>query len=93
MRLIETKGTVKFYVDKNGVQFQKIEHSKLIPVVDGDIQYMHIKNVGDYSIQYNLNGVYGFAITSILTGAVLETEYWDIEEATQTALSFGGYAK
>lgn len=92
MKLIETKGTVKFYESENGVQYQQIEGHEPIKVFDGEIKYKHIKTVGDYSIQYNLNGVYGFAIIARKTGAVLETGFWDIKEAENTAKTFGNYA-
>ena len=54
MKLIETKGTVKFYESENGVQYQQIEGHEPIKVFDGEIKYKHIKTVGDYSIQYTL---------------------------------------
>lgn len=93
MKLIETKGTVKFYEDNNGIQFQQIENREPIKVVDGTIKYKHIKTVGDYAIKYNLNGVYGFAIIANHSGAVLETGFWDIKDAVNAVKSFGGYAK
>lgn len=91
MKLIETKGTVKFYEDEKGVQYQQIEDMEPIKVVDGSIRYKHIKTVKGFAIQYNLNGVYGFAIISRGTGAVLETGFWDIKDAEEAAVEMGSY--
>ena len=63
--LVERKGDVNFFKDKNGKMYQELcQYERLLEVVDGTMQYIDIITSGytDVSIKYNLNGIYGYSI-------------------------------
>lgn len=91
MKLIETKGIVKFYKDDNGKLHQQIGEGKVEKVRDGSIKYKYIKKVGDFFIQYDLNGVNGFSICKD-TNTILEDNIWDLDKAVEVAQSLQSFA-
>jgi hypothetical protein len=84
MKLIETKGEVRFYEDeRTKKQYQQIENGKPFKVKDGKISYIPIKQVNGYSIKYNTNGVYGYVIFRGKTA--LEDRIWTLADAERIA--------
>lgn len=88
IKLIETKGDVQFYEDESGKLFQKLGSEPIEEVVNGDIVYRQIEKLDNYSIEYNLNGVYGYSIVSNSTGVRLEDRIWSLDNAISIAESF-----
>ena len=80
LKLVEIKGDIKFYEDPKGKLYQQIADNNIYRVVDGKIKHKKIKSCGDYSIVYNLNGVYGFSIKDNKTGFILEDRFWSLKE-------------
>lgn len=84
MKLIETKGDVKFFEDNNKVLYQQIGNDKVEKVNNGITIYKHIKKIGDFNIVYDLNGVDGFCIKNN-DGIYLEDRIWTLKEAEEIA--------
>lgn len=83
LRLTETEGDVKFYLDTKGKLFQQIGNDKVFRVKNGKIAFIKIKQVGGNIIKYNTNGCYGFSIW--MNGLCMEDGIWDIEQAESIA--------
>jgi hypothetical protein len=73
--LIETKGDVKFWQDSCQRMIQQIHNGEFLLVKDGDMEYKDIYKVGNYTIKYNLNGLYGYCIAK--DNIILEDRYWN----------------
>ena len=83
MKLIETKGDIKFFKDEKGKLYQQIGDGEIFKVKNGNITYKAIKKVNGYNIKYNVNGIYGF---SVFKGKQnLEDRIWTLAEAEQVA--------
>ena len=88
LKLIETKGEVKFYEDNNGTEYQELlEKDCLYKVIDGNMKYQCVDYKNGYIIKYNLNGLYGY---SIWKGNIcLEDRFWSIQEAYNSIKELG----
>lgn len=75
---IETKGDVIFF-ERDGKLYQQIGSDPAYKVRDGKITYKTIESHAGYTIKYNNNGVYGYAI---FKGAKsLEDNIWSLKKA------------
>lgn len=83
MKLIETKGEVKFLETDTGVLYQQIGEGEIFKVKNGKISYRPIKQVNGYGIKYNTNGCYGYVIFRGKTA--LEDRIWTLAEAERIA--------
>jgi len=83
LKKIKKQGDVTFYEDEKGVLYQQLGSDEPFKVRDGSITYKVITKINGYTIKYNNNGVYGFAI---FKGPVcLEDRFWrydDVLKAT-----------
>ena len=83
LKVIETKGEVKFIEDEKGKLYQQIGEGDLLKVKNGAMTYKRIKTVNKYIIKYNLNGVHGFSVWRSSTN--LEDGIWSFSEAERIA--------
>jgi len=83
MKLIETKGEVKFFEDENGKLFQQIGEGEVFKVKNGQMGYKEIKKVNNHSIEYNTNGIHGFCVCQ--GKFILEDNIWSLAEAERIA--------
>jgi len=83
MKLIETKGDVRFYEDEKERMFQQIGEGEVFKVKNGQMAYEEVKQVNNYSIKYDLHGVYGFSVCQ--GKKILEDNIWTLAEAEQIA--------
>lgn len=90
LKLIETKGQVKFYEDNNGEQYQELlDFDEILKVVDGDIEYKTVisSKLTPVVVKYNLNGVYGYSIWK--DDICLEDRFWSIQETYKAIKELG----
>lgn len=83
MKVIDTKGEVKFFVTETCELYQQIGDGEIFKVKDGKISYRPIKQVNGYNIKYNTNGVYGYVIFRGKTA--LEDRIWTLADAERIA--------
>ncbi len=81
MKLIETKGDVKFFEDEKGKQYQQIGEGEIFKVKDGNITHKQIKQLNGCRIKYNTNGVYGFSVW--INNRCMEDRMWTLAEAEE----------
>lgn len=83
MKLIETKGDVKFYKNENNKLYQQIGDGDIFKCHDGAVTFKPIKQVNGHLIKYDNNGIYGF---TIFRGKIaLEDRIWSFAEAERIA--------
>ena len=86
MVITEKKGDITFYKDEEGKLFQQYKTGDIFPVREGEIVYKTLKTLGDFSLKYNLNGLYGFAIFK--GDELFEKNYWTAKYALNWFMKF-----
>ncbi|MDD2637206.1 MAG: hypothetical protein PHW82_17085 [Bacteroidales bacterium] len=83
LKKIKKQGDVIFFEDDKGALYQQLGSGEPFKVRDGSITYKIITKINGYTIKYNNNGVYGFAIFKGAT--CLEDRFWVYEDALKAA--------
>ena len=87
MSFIERKGDVDFYKEGETMFYQidRLNPGKKFKVYNGNMRYKKIKQVNNYLIKFNTNGIHGFSICSLDSKAIFEDNIWALDEAIKIA--------